>query len=379
MKILFTGGGTGGHVLPIIAVARELRKQQDSPEIAGGLELLYMGPKDDFAEILLSQEGIKVYHALAGKVRRYGGIKTLFPNLADTLVKTPLGVLQALFSMFSLAPDLIFSKGGYGALPTTIAGWMLQVPIILHESDTVPGLSNRIGGFFASQIFVAFARTSYFPAKKMVYVGNPIRKEVLVGSRKEAQELLQLKGGKPVVLFMGGSQGPQRINDMLLAILGEALKDFEVIHQTGEKNFTQVREEARAVVAKELIAYYHAIPFLKEPELRHVYAACDFIVSRAGSGSIFEIAALGKPSILIPLPEAAQNHQIQNAYEYANTGAAVVLEESNMAPHFFLEKLRYLVSNAQELAKMSTAALQFAKPEAATTIARYLIESGVKG
>ena len=280
--------------------------------------------------------------------------------------------------MFLLSPDLIFSKGGYGAMPATIAGWMLQIPIILHESDTIPGLSNRIGGFFASQIFVAFPRTSFFPAKKMVYVGNPIRKGILVGSKEEAQQLLQLKGGKPVVLFMGGSQGAQRINDMLLAILGEALKDFEIIHQAGEKNFVQVRKEAKTVVSKELLPYYHAVPFLKEPELRHVYAATDFIVSRAGSGSIFEIAALGKPSILIPLPEAAQNHQIQNAYEYANTGAAIVLEESNLAPHFFLEKLKYLLSSPQELAKMSQAALQFAKPEAATIIAKYLIESSSK-
>lgn len=373
MKVLFTGGGTGGHVLPIIAIARELRKQEEQH-----LEFLYMGPKDDFAEILLTQEGIKVYHALAGKVRRYGGFKTLFPNLVDTFLITPLGIFQALFRMFLLSPDLVFSKGGYGAIPTTIAAWLLQVPIVLHESDTVPGLSNRIGGFFASQIFVSFPRTSFFPAKKMVIAGNPIRKEVLEGSGKEAQQLLQLKGGKPIVLFMGGSQGAQRINDMLLEILGEALQDFEIIHQTGEKNFAQVKEEATAVVSKELLPYYHALPFLKEPELRHVYAAINFIVSRAGSGSIFEIAALGKPSILIPLPEAAQNHQIQNAYEYANTGAAVVLEEANLTPHFFLEKLKYLVANSSELAKMSTAALQFAKPEAATIIARYLIESSVR-
>jgi UDP-N-acetylglucosamine--N-acetylmuramyl-(pentapeptide) pyrophosphoryl-undecaprenol N-acetylglucosamine transferase len=378
MKILFTGGGTGGHILPIIAVARELRKQQDSPEIAGGLQFLYMGPKDDFSEILLSQEGIKVYHTLAGKVRRYGGVKTLFQNLLDTLVKTPLGIFQALFRMFLLSPDLIFSKGGYGAIPATVAGWTLQVPIILHESDTIPGLSNRVGGFFASQIFVSFPHTSFFPAKKMAVVGNPIRKGVLIGSKEEAQRLLKLKGGRPVILFLGGSQGAQRINDMLLAILQEALKDFEIIHQAGEKNFTQVQEEAKTVVSKEFLPYYHAVSFLKEPELRHVYAATDFIVSRAGSGSIFEIAALGKPSMLIPLPEAAQNHQIQNAYKYANTGAAIVLEESNLAPHFFLEKLRYLLSSPQELAKMSEAALQFAKPEAATTIARYLIESGVK-
>ena len=370
MKILFTGGGTGGHILPIIAVARELRKQAGKQ-----LEFLYMGPKDDFAEILLTQEGIKVYHTLAGKVRRYGGLKTFFPNLVDTLIKTPLGIFQALSRMFLLSPDLIFSKGGYGSIPATIAGWILQIPIFLHESDTIPGLSNRIGGAFASRIFVAFPRTSFFSAKKMTQVGNPIRKEILIGSKEEARELLKLRGDKPIILFLGGSQGAQRINDMLLVIVDEMLKDFEIIHQAGDKNFAQANQEAKVVISKERSPYYHVVPFFKEPELRHVYAACDFIVSRAGSGSIFEIAALGKPSILIPLPEAAQNHQIQNAYEYANTGAAIVLEEANLTPHFFLEKLRYLLSNSQELAKMSAAALQFAKPDAATAIAQHLIES----
>jgi UDP-N-acetylglucosamine--N-acetylmuramyl-(pentapeptide) pyrophosphoryl-undecaprenol N-acetylglucosamine transferase len=212
----------------------------------------------------------------------------------------------------------------------------------------------------------------------MVQVGNPIRKEILIGSRQEAQELLHLQGDKPIILFMGGSQGAQRINDMLLVVLNEMLKDFEIIHQAGDKNFAQVSQEAKTVVNKELLLYYHVVPFFKEPELRHVYAATDFIVSRAGSGSIFEIAALGKPSILIPLPEAAQNHQIQNAYEYANTGAAIVLEEANLTPHFFLEKLKYLLSSPSELAKMSQAAFQFARPGAATTIAKYLIESGAK-
>jgi UDP-N-acetylglucosamine--N-acetylmuramyl-(pentapeptide) pyrophosphoryl-undecaprenol N-acetylglucosamine transferase len=308
-------------------------------------------------------------------MRRYGGFKTLFPNLLDTLVITPLGISHALFRLFLLSPDLIFSKGGYGAIPATIAGWILQIPIFLHESDTIPGLSNRMGGFFASQIFVSFPRTSFFPAKKMMVVGNPIRKEILIGSKEEARELLKLQGNKPIILFMGGSQGAQRINDMLLVIVDEMLKDFEVIHQTGDKNFIQIREEAKVVVSEEHSPYYHVVPFFKETELRHVYATVDFIINRAGSGSIFEIAALGKPSILIPLPEAAQNHQIQNAYEYASTGAAIVLEEANLTPHFFLEKLKYLLANSSELAKMSQAALQFAKPEAATTIARYLIES----
>jgi UDP-N-acetylglucosamine--N-acetylmuramyl-(pentapeptide) pyrophosphoryl-undecaprenol N-acetylglucosamine transferase len=371
MKILFTGGGTGGHVLPILAIARELRKQ------AGGklLEFSYMGPKDDFSDLLLSQEGITVHHILAGKVRRYEFLKSLPYNLLDVLVKLPLGTLQAFFRLFVSSPDLMFSKGGFGSVPSAIAGWVLRIPIILHESDIIPGMANRIVGKFAWQIFVSFPDTQYFPKNRMIEVGNPIRKELLSGTKEEAKRLFHLQGDKPLILILGGSQGAQRVNDSLLAILQEALKEYEIIHQTGEKNFSQVKAEAEAVVAKEQLPLYHPVPFLKEIELRHAYAAADLIISRAGSGSVFEIAALGKPSILIPLPEAAQNHQVENAYAYQKTGACMVLEEPNLSPNFFLERVRSLFQNKTEWEKMSQAALRFAKPDAGGVITRYIIES----
>ena len=209
----------------------------------------------------------------------------------------------------------------------------------------------------------------------MIVVGNPIRKDILTGSKEEAKRLFNLKGTKPLLLLLGGSQGAQRINDMLLIILDEALKSYEIIHQTGEKNFSQVKAEADVVVAKERKPFYHPVAFLKETELRHAYAASDLIISRAGSGSVFEIAALGKPSILIPLPEAAQNHQIENAYAYQRTGACIVLEKNNLTPHFFLERVQSLFANKAELEKMARAAKNFAKPEAGRVIAKYIIES----
>lgn len=371
MKILFTGGGTGGHILPIIAVARETRALAgDRP-----LELLYMGPKDEFSEMLLSQEGIKVYRILSGKVRRYEPLRSLSKNLLDVFVKVPLGIVQAFFLIFALSPDIIFSKGGYGSVPSAVAGGLLRVPIILHESDAVPGLANRIMKGFASEIFVSFPDTQYFPKDKVAQAGNPIRAEILTGSAKEAKRLFGLKGGRPILLIMGGSQGAQRINDMLLIVLDEALKDYEIIHQTGEKNFAQVKAEGDVVTRKEQRPFWHPVAFLRETDLRHAYAAADLIVSRAGSGSVFEIAALGKPSVLIPLSEAAQNHQIENAYAYQRTGACIVLEENNLTPHFFLERVRYLLSDKTELQKMSQAALNFAKPEAARVIAQYIIDS----
>lgn len=369
MKILFTGGGTGGHIVPLIAVIRELRK------IHGGahLQLFYMGPRDNFNELLFSQEGIRISNVMAGKVRRYFGPLAILQNIIDIFFRMPIGFIQAFFKLLFIRPDAIFSKGGYGALPATIAGWLLWIPIFLHESDQVPGKANKIAATFARKVFIAFPHTPFSPSKTLL-TGNPVRREILDGSKQEAMQIFRLKGDKPVLLIIGGSQGAQKINDVVLAILNDMLTSFEVIHQTGEKNFQEVSSEAKTFISQENTPYYHPAPFLKEPELRHAYAACDFIIARAGSGTIFETAALGKPSILIPLLGAAQNHQVQNAYAYQKTGACIVLEESNLTPHFFLEKLKATLGNQKELDAMSQAALSFAKPEAAKTIAQYLLE-----
>jgi len=368
MKILFTGGGTGGHVLPIIGITREIRRICPHKD----LQFFYVGPKDEFGAIFLSQEGIEIKNVLAGKIRRFLDWKTTLQNLADILFKIPLGILQSFFYVFFLAPDLIFSKGGFGSIPGVVSSWFLRVPIFLHESDVAPGLANKFISHFALEIFVSFPKTEYFPPKKMIQVGNPIRREILEEKREEGQRFFQLSGGKPVIFISGGSQGAQRINDKILEILPELLNNFDIIHQCGDKNFREVKAEAKAILSESLEKNYHLFSFLKEEQLRRAYAACDLIVSRAGSGSIFEIAALGKASILIPLPESAQNHQVKNAYAYAEKKAAIVMEETNFTSHFFLEKLKYLFSHTEELEKMQKTAKEFAKPQAAKVIAAYI-------
>ncbi|MBI1984725.1 MAG: undecaprenyldiphospho-muramoylpentapeptide beta-N-acetylglucosaminyltransferase [Candidatus Wildermuthbacteria bacterium] len=369
MKILFTGGGTGGHIIPLIAVIRELHKTQENKN----LKLFYMGPKDDFGGLLLSQEGIQMLNIMAGKMRRYFSPIAILQNILDLCFRIPLGFAQAFFRIFFLAPDVILSKGGYGAIPATLAGWILRIPIFLHESDMIPGKANQIAAHFALKIFTSFPHTQLLPLKKVLLVGNPVRREILTGSKQEAKEIFKLKGDRPLLLVLGGSQGAQKINDAILSVINELTESFEIIHQTGEKNFQQVQAEANAMFIPENKQYYHASPFLKEPELRHAYAASNMIVARAGSGLIFEIAALGKPSILVPLMGSAQNHQFRNAYAYQDAKACIVLEEANLTPHFFLEKLKSLISNPKELELMSRSALAFAKPEAAKTIADYLV------
>ncbi len=370
MKILFTGGGTGGHVLPLVALSREIRRIR--PE--KNLGIFYMGPKDDFGAILLSQEGIKIKTILAGKIRRYLNFKSFMENLLDLFVKVPAGIFMAFWKVLFLGPDLILSKGGYGSLPVVLAGWFLWVPIFLHEGDVKPGLANKFLSIFAKKVFVSFPRTQFFSPKKMILTGNPVRRELLEGTKEEARQLFGIGTQKPVIFVLGGSQGAQRINDKILEILPQLLEKFEIIHQIGEKNSDQVKAEVKVVVGADLEKSFHPVPFLKEEVLKQAYAVCDLIVSRAGSGSIFEIAALGKPSILIPLPEAAQNHQVENAYSYGQNGAAVVLEESNFTPNFFMEKLKFLFSHPKELEKMSKAAKEFAKPAAAKLIAQHILD-----
>ena len=375
MKIVFTGGGSAGHIIPIIAITREIRRFYLGEQKK--LQFIYFGPKDEFSSILLSQEGIKIKYILTGKIRRHLNLKSFFQNLVDILFKIPLGTFQAFVHLLFLNPDLIFSKGGYGSVPTVISGWILETPILLHESDSVPGLANRFLSKFALKIFVSFPGTEYFPLEKMILTGNPIRKEILEGSEEEAKKLFKLKREKPLVLILGGSQGAQRINDKILEILPELLENFEIVHQCGEKNFKQVKAESETVIPKtdsgqDLKKHYHLFPFLREEEMKQAYQTADLVISRAGAGSIFELAALGKPSILIPLPESAQNHQIKNAYAYAGNGACLVIEENNFTARFFLGKLKHLISHLEKLEKMSLAAKEFSKPQAAKIIAEHI-------
>ena len=206
----------------------------------------------------------------------------------------------------------------------------------------------------------------------MIFVGNPIRESILEGSKEEAKRIFNLKGGKPVLLIIGGSQGARIINDTLLIILSDLLKDFEVIHQTGTANFKEVKEESEVILNEENKSFYHPMGFLDEDFFPHAYAISDLIISRAGAGSIFEIAALSKPSILIPLSKSANDHQLKNAYAYAENGAALVLEESNFTSHFFLERIKFLFSEPQRLKEMSQKAREFSTPSSAGILAEYI-------
>ncbi len=370
MKIIFTGGGTGGHIFPIIAIARALKKIGPF-----GLEYLYVGPKDDYSREAFEKEDISAYYILSGKIRRYFSIPDFFKNIIDLFFRIPLGIIQSFYLIFTLSPDLIFSKGGYGSIPVVVAGWILGVPIYLHESDVSPGMANKLLAKFSKEIFVSFPvkDVEYFPVNKMLKVGNPTRDFLMNGSKERAKAIFNLREEKPLILILGGSQGSQRINDLILEILPQLLKSYEVIHQTGFNDLERIKKELNVLTPEPVKQNYHVLPFLKEEELRHAYAAADCVVSRAGSGIIFELAMLKKPSILIPLPEAAQNHQSKNAYTYAKYNACIVLEENNLSPNFFLKRINDIFE-FNRLEEMKKGAESFSKPYAADIIAKYLLD-----
>ncbi|NMB92099.1 MAG: UDP-N-acetylglucosamine--N-acetylmuramyl-(pentapeptide) pyrophosphoryl-undecaprenol N-acetylglucosamine transferase [Parcubacteria group bacterium] len=380
IRILLTGGGSGGHTFPLIAISRELKKIASAQNIE--LELFYIGP-NDFTLPLIQKEIINVKTILAGKMRR--GFS--WQNFID-FFKTLGGLLQAMVYVYLFMPDLILSKGGYGSFPVAFWGILFLIPTYIHESDSVPGLVNKIIGKFAKEIFISFESSGrYFPNKKTIITGNPIRQDLFDATIdiQATKKLLNLSE-RPVITIIGGSQGAKNINDLILDILPKIIDDVEIIHQVGENNYDSVLKEAK-IIFQEIIQdeekqqYYHPVAFLEESEtpniksLKDVILISDLIIARAGSGSIFEIAASGKPSIIIPLPWASQDHQKQNAYEYAKTGAAIVVEEQNLKPNIFADLILQILSNEQKIKEMQKAALAFAKPKAAEQIAQYLIQN----
>lgn len=372
-RILLAGGGSGGHLYPLLAVAEAIKKIAQAE--GQNISLYYFGPTDERATIL-SQAGVRMRFIASGKFRRYFSLQ----NILD-IPKFFLSVIQVFWKTFWLMPDAIFSKGGPGALPVIFAGWFYRVPILIHESDAAPGITTLISSPFAKRIALSFEITSkYFNAAKVFLSGNPVRADLLESrpEQRASKEEFGFKPDEPLTLILGGSLGSQRINEFVVVNLPEILAITQVLHQTGKENFEDVKKLSQAELLEmpvrgELESRYEPIPYF-ESNFKTAYAAADLVVSRAGSGTIFEIAALGKPSIIIPLFESANDHQRLNAFEFAKTGAAVVIEENNLLPGIFANQLKAILGNQESINKMSAAAYQFFKPKAAELIAQEILK-----
>ncbi len=367
MKIFLTGGGTGGHFYPVLAVIRALKKIAEEERFVE-MSLLYMAD-DPFDLKTLGEEGVRFVSVPAGKVRRYFS----FLNFTDSL-KTLAGIIRAVTFIFWRMPDVIFAKGGYSSFPALIAARFFRIPVIIHESDAVPGRVNRWASKFARRVAVSFAESAkFFPESKTALVGNPIRTRVLGGNIEEARSVFGPES-LPTILFLGGSQGASKLNDVVMDVLPELLPEVRIIHQCGPGNFDDVSKRSSVILDKNQFKdRYKLFKFMDEDVLRNASLVSDLIISRAGAGAIFEIAAWGKPSILIPLPSSAQDHQRENAYAYARTGAALVIEESNLTPHILMVEVKKILQDKIRRETMSKYAKSFSKTDAAEKLAREII------
>lgn len=371
MKILLTGGGSGGHFYPVIAIVEELNKMIQENRLID-IQTYYMSPSPYNAGVLFNNNVVykKNY---AGKIRRYFSLM----NLID-FFKTGYGVIQSLWEIFLMYPDVVFGKGGYASFPALFAARFLRIPVIIHESDSVPGKVNVWAGKFAHRIAVSYPDAAkYFPADKVAYTGNPIRKDFFFSLTTNAHEYLELDPAIPTILFIGGSLGSKKINEILLESLPHLLEKYQVIHQTGKNNLEEVKSIVDAIlVNSKYTDRYRPYAYMDSLTLRSAAGAANMIVSRAGS-AIFEIAAWGVPSVIIPIADSNGNHQVKNAFAYARTGAAIVIEEANLTGNLLSAEIDRVLSSPEIILSMREATKQFVKPDAAKVIADEILKTAL--
>ncbi|MBP1947384.1 undecaprenyldiphospho-muramoylpentapeptide beta-N-acetylglucosaminyltransferase [Virgibacillus litoralis] len=324
-RILFTGGGSAGHVIVNLALIPIFQKE--------GWEIDYIGSKKGIERNLIEQlNGVTYYPISTGKLRRYMSKE----NFKDPF-KVMKGTMQACRIIGKRKPSIIFSKGGFVSVPVIMAAKMRGVPAVIHESDFTPGLANKLAIPFANKVLATFPETmKYLPEKKAEYVGAIIRDELFQGNKDKGLELCGFTKAKPVLLIMGGSGGSEKINNTVRASLDELLPVFQIAHICGQgKTDTSINRDG-----------YTQFEYVNEV-LKDLFAATDFVLSRAGSNAIFEFLALRKPMLLIPLSkEASRGDQIINAKSFVEKRYARVMEEEELTEDSLVHELSQLKEHA---------------------------------
>lgn len=371
MKIVFTGGGTAGHIFPGLAVVEEIKKLK-----SGDVELVWIGSKKEAEKTWIEENGIKFYSIPTGKLRRYFSLQ----NVLD-LFKVFAGMVKSVFLLLKIKPNLLFSKGGFVAVPPCIAAKILRIPIIIHESDFSPGLTTRITSKFARKIFVSYADTiKMFPPKiqnACSYTGNPVREKFYTASAEAGKKFLGAQENtKKILLVIGGSLGAKQINDLVYETIVDLCENFFVVHQLGRENFLQHLEIEAKLAEKNpaLLSSYKAFDFIGS-EMPDLLAASDIIVSRAGANSLWEIISQHKPSLLIPLSTgSSRGDQIENANFFLKAGCVEALIDDEATSENFLRKLLAIIKNTERLNSMVDACTKILPEPASKKIAKLVID-----
>ena len=351
MKIVLTGGGTAGHVTPNIALVPKLRES--------GYEIEYIGSKAGIEKDIIEAEGIPYHGVSSGKLRRYLSVK----NFAD-IFRVARGFGDASAALKKTKPDVVFSKGGFVIVPVVLAAKLRGIPVVIHESDITPGLANKIAAPFARAICTSFPEAAdKFPKKKVYITGSPIRAKLMDGSRLKGLGICGFSGSKPVILVTGGSLGSVKINTAVRQTLPVLAKDFDIVHICGKGNTDMVLDNFGG--AYKQFEYVGA-------ELAHVMQCADIVISRAGANTIFELLALKKPHLLIPLSKnASRGDQILNAESFKKQGFSAVLAEEDLSEDSLANEVGVLYKNRAQYQKAMSAE---AEKDAVEAIVRVILE-----
>lgn len=340
--IVFTGGGTAGHVLPAKPIIDQFQDRGD--------HILFIGSNTGLEQRLVADWGVEFKNITTGKLRRYLSVR----NLVDAF-RVPIGVIQAWLLLVKDKPQAVFSKGGYVAFPVVFAAWLLRIPVVAHESDLSPGLATRLCSPFVRTQCVTFAQTRT-RAKRTVVTGTPVRAELLAGDEARARIWLNLTSSRKILLVVGGSLGAEAINRVIHACIDDLAREFVVIHVCGKGN---VEEGLRT------IENYFQFEYIDE-QWGDVLALADIVVSRSGANALFEFLTLGKPNVLIPLPLAqSRGDQLENAEMAEINGWSLVLPEERCNKDSLLATIELISKN---LAHWQTKLQSFTAQDSATLI-----------
>ncbi|WP_431895183.1 UDP-N-acetylglucosamine--N-acetylmuramyl-(pentapeptide) pyrophosphoryl-undecaprenol N-acetylglucosamine transferase [Nonomuraea sp. bgisy101] len=367
LRLLVTGGGTGGHTYPALTTLAAVQRRRLPHDV------LWVGTASGLEARITAEHGIPFQAITTGKLRRRPNLRELGTNLAD-LFRIPLGVMQAIGHAARYKPDVVLSTGGYVAVPIGVAAKLLRRPLVMHEQTTVVGLANRILARMATRIALSHESSlEHLPASvrdRAVVTGNPVRPELLHGDRAAAYDQFGLTFEVPLIYVTGGAQGSKQINTMLAEILPRLLPYAQVIHQCGPAWIEQMRA---IVLPPELADRYHPVPYVGA-ELPDLFAAADVVIARSGAGTVSELTAIGKPAVLVPLIPSGGDEQRKNASYLASGGAAKALLEPNPSAELLLAELMPLLADPALRAAMAEAAHKLGRVDAAEALADVLLE-----
>ena len=377
MKIVLAGGGSGGHFYPLIAVSEAIHDYVNKERMIKP-QIYYVGPiRYDKEE--LYRNNITYVYAPAGKVRRERGVRAFFLNSIDS-VKTLLGIGMLLIRFISIYPDVVFSKGGGIAFPVIVVAKILRIPLVIHESDAVPGRTTLQSVAYAENIAVAYEEVyDYIDVayhSKIAVTGNPIRSLLGYAPVENPEEILNIeKSANPTILVIGGSLGSEFLNTILMDALPILIDSYRIIHITGEKNFERIDGVSSVLLnEKKRKNTYIPVPFVNAFQLRALYSATDVAVTRAGSGTLTELSAWGIPSIIVPIPEKISRDQVKNAYAFSRVTGAFVMEQENITPHLLKARLNDLFDDSKEVFQKRKEQMNaFTNKDASETIATLLV------